>query len=112
MPDSRQTDIAAAIRALAERHRVAYEPADIDDLAHHITRLSGDDVVFDETEWFLVALQRAGHLSSTFRIFCPGPYRMAQKMSSDAMNSRARSSDSMVRPNGPALTQRSFQSDQ
>jgi hypothetical protein len=35
----------------------------IDDLAHHITRLSGDDVILDETELLLVALQRAGHLS-------------------------------------------------
>ena len=57
------TDVAAAVRALAERHRVSYVPTDTDVLAHHITRLSGDDVRFDDVELLLIALQRAGHLS-------------------------------------------------
>ena len=42
----------------------------------------------------------------------PAGYRAAQKMSSEAMNRRASSMDRMVRPNGPALVQRSFHSDQ
>ena len=37
---------------------------------------------------------------------------VAQKMSSEAMNRRASSMGRMVRPNGPALVQRSFHSDQ
>jgi hypothetical protein len=32
-------------------------------LAHHITRLAGDDVELDEIEQLLIALQRSGHLS-------------------------------------------------
>ena len=64
MPDGHhQTNVKATIRALAERHQVAYKAGDTDELAHHITRLSGDDVVFDETELLLIALRRAGHLS-------------------------------------------------
>jgi hypothetical protein len=53
-------------------------------------------------------------LSSTFRIFAlsTGGYRTAQKMSSEAMKRRASSMGRMVRPNGPALVQRSFHSDQ
>ncbi len=41
----------------------------------------------------------------------PG-YRAAQKMSSEAMYRSASSSDSTVRPNGPALAHFSRQSDQ
>ena len=32
-------------------------------LAHHITRLTEGEVVLDEIEQLLIALQRAGHLS-------------------------------------------------
>jgi hypothetical protein len=39
-------------------------------------------------------------------------YGIAQKMSSEAMNLRAWSRGRMVRPNGPAVVQRSFHSDQ
>jgi hypothetical protein len=41
-----------------------------------------------------------------------GCYLIAQKMSSDAMNRSASSSGKTVRPNGPALVQRSFHKDQ
>jgi hypothetical protein len=58
-----RTPAATAIRSMAERYGVEYKRTSADILAHHITRLSGDDVVFDETELLLVALQRAGHLS-------------------------------------------------
>jgi hypothetical protein len=55
----------------------------------------------------------AGTLSWTFRIFRRADhYRIAQKMSSDAMNRSASSSGKVVRPNGPALVHRSFHSDQ
>jgi len=42
----------------------------------------------------------------------PASYPAAQKMSSEAMNLKASSMGRMVRPNGPALVQRSFHSDQ
>lgn len=58
-----QSDTGAIIRALAEQHRVAYTETAIDVLGHHITRLSGDDVVLDDTELLLLALERAGHVS-------------------------------------------------
>ena len=54
---------ATSIRALAEQHKVAYTQTATDVLGHHITRLSGDDVVLDETELLLLALERAGHVS-------------------------------------------------
>lgn len=57
------SDAAAAIRALAQQHQVTYIETPNDVLAHHITRLSGDDVELDDTEQLLVALQRAGHIS-------------------------------------------------
>ena len=54
-----------------------------------------------------------GILSWTFRIFYrPAGYPAAQKMSSEAMKCSASSMGRMVRPNGPALVQRSFHSDQ
>lgn len=58
-----QPDTAAAIRALAERHRVSYAQTATDVWAHHVTRLAGDDVALDEIELLLIALQRSGHLS-------------------------------------------------
>ena len=58
-----QKYIAADIRALAKRHKVAYTETAIDAWARDITRLAGDDVSLDEIELLLIALQRAGHLS-------------------------------------------------
>ena len=69
-----QTDTEATIRALAERYQVRYVPTEADVLAHHITRLSGDDVVFDDTELLLIALQRAGHLSRTDAVLLQADY--------------------------------------
>ena len=52
-------------------------------------------------------------LSWTFRIFRHVSHaRIAQKMSSDAMNWSASSSGKIVLPNGPALVHRSRHSDQ
>jgi hypothetical protein len=55
-------DAAATIRALAAKYHVAYTETPADVLAHHITRLSGDEVQLDETELLLLALRRAGHI--------------------------------------------------
>jgi hypothetical protein len=54
---------AAVIRRLAERYHVAYRRTDNDVLAHHISRLAGDDVQFDDIERMLIGLQRAGRLT-------------------------------------------------
>jgi predicted transcriptional regulator len=54
---------AARIRRMAEEYHVAYVRTPRDALAHHITRLAGDDVQLDEIEQLLIALQRSGHLS-------------------------------------------------
>ena len=69
-----RTPAAAAIRSMAERYGVEYTRTGSDILAHHITRLSGDDVVFDETELLLVALQRAGHLSRREAVLLQADY--------------------------------------
>ena len=55
--------IAARIRKMAEERRVTYVRRPRDVQAHHITRLAGDDVEFDEIEQLLIALQRSGYLS-------------------------------------------------
>ncbi|KPF99009.1 hypothetical protein IP86_10260 [Rhodopseudomonas sp. AAP120] len=54
---------AALIDEMARQHQVRYLGTASDELAHHITRLAGDDIVFDDIEQTLLALQRAGHLS-------------------------------------------------
>jgi hypothetical protein len=54
---------ARVIQNLAERYHVAYHVTDNDRLAHHISRLAGDDVEFDRIEQLLIGLQRAGRLS-------------------------------------------------
>ena len=55
--------VAARIRKMAQEHHVAYVRTSRDALAHHVTRLAGDDVQLDEVEQLLIALQRSGHLS-------------------------------------------------
>jgi hypothetical protein len=47
------------IHALARAHGVTYTRSALDDFGDTITRLSGDDVELDETEWLLVTLERA-----------------------------------------------------
>jgi hypothetical protein len=42
--------VVAEIRALAERHKVAYGETPTDILGHHITRLADDDIQLDETQ--------------------------------------------------------------
>jgi len=54
---------AAHIRNLAQKYHVAYAQTQSDALAHHITRLAGDDVELDKVEQLLIALQRSGHLA-------------------------------------------------
>ena len=56
-------DPAQTILALAEHHHVIYNPTALDALGQQITRLSGDDVVLDQNELLLLALERAGHLT-------------------------------------------------
>jgi hypothetical protein len=59
-----QAATAAAIRQMAEEHHVSYVLTPSDALAINISRHSGDDVVPDDVELLLIALQRAGHLST------------------------------------------------
>ena len=63
MHGTHQNEAAAAIRTLAERHKVSYVETATDVWAHHVTRLAGDDVQLDDIELLLIALQRAGHLT-------------------------------------------------
>lgn len=63
MSERTQSATAAHIRKMAKDHQVAYVTTERDVLAHHITRLAGDDVELDEVEQLLIALQRSGYLS-------------------------------------------------
>jgi hypothetical protein len=64
MSERPQSATATVIRQMAEQHHVSYVLTQSDALAIHITRHSGDDVVPDDIERLLIALQRAGHLTS------------------------------------------------
>jgi hypothetical protein len=63
MPKQAESATAARIRKMALEHHVTYVRTSHDALAHHITRLAGDNVQFDEIEQLLIALQRSGYLS-------------------------------------------------
>ena len=63
MSECTQSATATRIRKMAKDHQVAYVHTQRDVLAHHITRLAGDDVRLDEVEQLLIALQRNGYLS-------------------------------------------------
>ena len=63
MSEQAETATAARIRKMAQEYHVAYVGTHSDALAHHITRLAGDDVQLDEIEQLLVALQRSGRLT-------------------------------------------------
>jgi hypothetical protein len=57
------TYTAGVIRRMAARNNVTASTSENDLFAHHITRLSGDDVLLDDVEQMVIALQRAGLLS-------------------------------------------------
>ena len=63
MSVTEKSAVADRIREMAQEHHVTYVRTPRDALAHHITRLSGDDVELDDIEQLLIALQRSGHLS-------------------------------------------------
>ena len=54
---------ASVIRRMAARNNVTASASENDLFAHHITRLAGDDVLLDDVEQMVIALQRAGVLS-------------------------------------------------
>lgn len=58
-------DVARFVQELARRYKVAYIPNAMDQWAETVTRLAGDDVRADSTEDLLIALKRAGKISTT-----------------------------------------------
>lgn len=63
MDELTPSSTAEHIRTLARRFAVSYTEGPNDRLAHHITRLAGDTVEFDEIERLLIGLQRANHIT-------------------------------------------------
>lgn len=59
------TGLAKHIGDLARQHNVRYVRTADDALADVITRFADDDVVMDEVELLLLALERAGVIAST-----------------------------------------------
>jgi len=53
---------ARVIQNQARQYHVAYHMTENDALAHHITRLAGDDVELDSIEQMLIGLQRVGRI--------------------------------------------------
>lgn len=66
------------IRELADKYRVAYRETATDVLGHHITRLAGDDVELEEPALLLLALRRAGHITSAEAARLHGDYLRAK----------------------------------
>ncbi len=62
-PAAHTTYTASVIRRMAARNNVTASFSENDLFAHHVTRLSGDDVLLDDVEQMVIALQRAGVLS-------------------------------------------------
>ena len=58
------TGVAQFVRALARRHHVSYSPTSTDRWAETVTRLAGDEVRTGPVQDLLVALKRAGKLST------------------------------------------------
>lgn len=57
------TPTARYVQEMADAHGIAYQPTSGDELAHHITRLAGDEIDTDETEDLLLTLSRAGKIT-------------------------------------------------
>ena len=74
-----ETDTAMTVRVMARRHRVSYSHTPTDRLAHHMTRLAGDSIEFDEIEQLIIALQRAGHLTRVDAVRLTARYRREAK---------------------------------
>ena len=74
MSEQAKNQIADRIRRMAEERHVVYVRTPLDSFAHHVTRLAGDDVHFDEIEQLLIALQRGGHLSRAAMIQLQAAY--------------------------------------
>ena len=74
MSEQAETATAARIRKMAQECHVAYVGTQSDALAHHITRLAGDDVQLDEIEQLLVALQRSGRLTRVEMVLLQASY--------------------------------------
>jgi hypothetical protein len=66
------------ILALAREHGVTYQPTELDELADTFARLSGNDVELDEPALLLIALERAGHITSTEAARLHGEYLRAK----------------------------------
>jgi hypothetical protein len=78
MTNTKPNPAEAKIRALAERHKIAYRETATDLLGRHITRLAGDDVMLEEPSLLVLALRRAGHLTSAEAAKLHGDYLRAR----------------------------------
>lgn len=58
------TGVAQFVHALARRHHISYSPTSTDRWAEAVTRLAGDEVRSGPVQDLLVALKRAGKLST------------------------------------------------
>ena len=58
------TGVAQFVRDLARKHHVRYAPSPVDQWAETVTRLAGDEARSGPVQDLLVALKRAGKLST------------------------------------------------
>lgn len=66
------------ILALARQHGVTYKPTELDQLGNAMARLAGNEVELDEPARLLLALRRAGHITSAEAARLHGAYLRAK----------------------------------
>jgi hypothetical protein len=63
------------IQQLAQQHGiVVHQRSQLDELGDMFTKLSGDEIELDETQWLLVELGRAGILNGTDNVLLHAQY--------------------------------------
>jgi hypothetical protein len=67
-PATKPNYTAGVIQRLAAANNVTVVATSNEVFAHHVTRLSGDDVNFDPIENTIIALQRAGVLDRVLAV--------------------------------------------
>lgn len=80
--DIPKSGLAQFVSELAAQHGVVYKQTGNINLARTITRLSGDDVIPDETERLVIALRRAGVIDGPTMVQLLGRYFDEQRAAS------------------------------
>lgn len=87
-----EISVSSYVTDLAKKHGIKYEEASTDVVAKAITKLSGDEVITDETTELLVALVRANVIDKSTMLHLLGIHLMGQCLTLDEYSEGSRSS--------------------